>query len=187
MLAIAPIHYEFHGTFFMFEKRFIMATPLTDTEIYLLDKLIPSLKMTDEINLNIVMRLLADQEREYVASQGQPDVSILMQNVGAFLKEQGFVRTQDRLMYFLTEPGKNLKRAGSYEKYKEWQVNTRTKNREILHTIETRGYLDQDQIVKNRRAEMIRKYVIYPAIAVIVIIVALAVASHFKLIPKIKI
>ena len=76
----------------------------------------------------------------------------------------------------MTEKGKILRRQGSLEKYDEWQKETRAKNKVIIRTIETRGYLDQDEIIRNRRSLMykrIRKFVVFPLLGVILLFLIL--------------
>ena len=164
-----------------------MDTTLTGVEIFLLDQLILRMKMHEPINLNLELKKIAEEEKEQLAGKGYTDMGEHKNNVAEYLKGNEFMRTQDTIMYSLSEKGKNLKRQGRYEKYNEWQKDTRSKNKVIIHTIETRGYLDQDEVVKNRRSEQLKRYVIYPAIVVLIILAAMAVAYHFKLMPKIKI
>lgn len=114
-------------------------------------------------------------ERDFRAFQVQT-----VNNLFQFLKDNEFVAEREGNVVFMTEKGKSLRKQGSIEKYDEWQKETRAKNKVIIHTIETRGYLDQDEIVRNRRAliiKRIKKFIVYP-ILLLALIFFLLVAAH---------
>ena len=107
-----------------------------------------------------------------------------VKNIFQYLIDYEFVGVREGGVSFLTEQGKNLRRQGSLQKYAEWQKETRAKNKTVIHTIETRGYLDQDEIVRNRRAlifKRIKKFVVYPVLLLILLLFLVLGAHKYKL------
>jgi hypothetical protein len=116
-------------------------------------------------------------ERDFRAFHAQTTDNILN-----FLLENEFLSEREGGVLFITEKGKNLRKQGSLEKYAVWQKDTRAKNKVVIHTIETRGYLDQDEIVRNRRAlimKRIKKFVVYPLLLILLLVVLVAGAHKY--------
>ena len=122
-----------------------MDVPLNEIEVYMLGKLLPKLKMNDSVSLNSEMRNLVEEERAYLNATETPEKKFSQKNISSFLLDEQYARSQDGIKIFLTEKGKNLKKAGSMEKYMEWLAANRAVNKVIINTIETRGYLDQNK------------------------------------------
>lgn len=168
-----------------------MKTELNDFEKGLLDRIIPTQTFSDTKGVQIALRnFIGDDKEKIMAEQGHDErafralQSQSVKNILQYLIDYEFVGVREGGVNFLTEKGKNLRRQGSLQKYADWQLETRAKNKVIIHTIETRGYLDQDEIVRNRRALMfkrIRKFVVYPVLLLILLFFLIVGAHRYKL------
>jgi len=176
-----------------------MKTELNDFEKGLLDRIIPTQTFSDTKGVQIALRnFIGDDKDKIMAEQGLDErafrslQSQSVKNIFQYLIDYEFVGVREGGVNFLTEKGKNLRRQGSLEKYAEWQKDTRAKNKVVIHTIETRGYLDQDEIVRNRRAlifKRIKKFLVYPILLLILLVFLIVGAHKYKLddnIPFIK-
>ncbi len=160
-----------------------MSVVLTDFERALLNRVIPTYTLNDSKGVQIALRNFIGDEREQImAEQGIDErafralQSQTVKNIIDYLKANDYIAEREGGVTFLTEKGKILRRQGSLEKYDEWQKETRAKNKVIIRTIETRGYLDQDEIIRNRRSLMykrIRKFVVFPLLGVILLFLIL--------------
>ncbi len=160
-----------------------MSVVLTDFERALLNRVIPTYTLNDSKGVQIALRNFIGDEREQImAEQGIDERSFralqsqTVKNIIDYLKANDYIAEREGGVTFLTEKGKILRRQGSLEKYDEWQKETRAKNKVIIRTIETRGYLDQDEIIRNRRSLMykrIRKFVVFPLLGVILLFLIL--------------
>ena len=160
-----------------------MSVVLTDFERALLNRVIPTYTLNDSKGVQIALRNFIGDEREQImAEQGIDErafralQSQTVKNIIDYLKANDYIAEREGGVTFLTEKGKILRRQGSLEKYDEWQKETRAKNKVMIRTIETRGYLDQDEIIRNRRSLMykrIRKFVVFPLLGVILLFLIL--------------
>jgi hypothetical protein len=168
-----------------------MKTELNDFEKRLLDRIIPTQTLSDSKGIQIALRNFIGDEREQLMADQKIDErgfrelqSRSVKNIFQFLKDYEFIGEREGGVNFLTEKGKNLRRQGTLEKYIAWQSETRAKNKIIINTIETRGYLDQDEIIRNRRKllyKRIKKFVLYPILLLILLVFLLAGAHHYNL------
>ena len=160
-----------------------MSVVLTDFERALLNRVIPTYTLNDSKGVQIALRNFIGDEREQIMAEHGIDErafralqSHTVKNIIDYLKANDYIAEREGGVTFLTEKGKILRRQGSLEKYDEWQKETRAKNKVIIRTIETRGYLDQDEIMRNRRSLMfkrIRKFVVFPLLGVILLFLIL--------------
>lgn len=160
-----------------------MSVVLTDFERALLNRVIPTYTLNDSKGVQIALRNFIGDEREQIMADQSIDErafralqSQTVKNIIDYLKANDYIAEREGGVTFLTEKGKILRRQGSLEKYDEWQKETRAKNKVIIRTIETRGYLDQDEIIRNKRSLMlkrIRTFVVYPAIGLILLVLIL--------------
>lgn len=168
-----------------------MKTELNDFEKGLLDRIIPTQTFSDTKGVQIALRnFIGDDKDKIMAEQGLDErafrslQSQSVKNIFQYLIDYEFVGVREGGVNFLTEKGKNLRRQGSLAKYAEWQKETRAKNKVVIQTIETRGYLDQDEIVRNRRAliyKRIRKFLLYPILLLILLVFLIIGAHKYKL------
>lgn len=168
-----------------------MKTELNDFEKGLLDRIIPTQTFSDTKGVQIALRnFIGDDKEKIMAEQGLDErafrslQSQSVKNIFQYLIDYEFVGVREGGVNFLTEKGKNLRRQGSLEKYAEWQKETRSKNKVVIQTIETRGYLDQDEIVRNRRAlifKRIKKFLVYPILLIILLLFLIVGAHKYKL------
>lgn len=176
-----------------------MKIELNDFEKRLLDKIIPTQTLSDSKGIQIALRNFVGDEKESIMQEQNIDErafrtlqSQTVKNIFQYLIDHEFIGEREGGVNFLTEKGKNLRRQKSLAGYDEWQKETRSKNKVIIHTIETRGYLDQDEIVRNRRnfiMKRIQLMIVYPLLVIILLAVAISALHHFKLddnIPFIK-
>lgn len=168
-----------------------MKTELNDFEKALLDRIIPTQTFSDSKGVQIALRNFIGDEKDKIMAERSIDErefrtlqSQSVKNIFQYLVDHEFMGVREGGVNFLTEKGKNLRRAGSLEKYATWQQETRAKNKVIIQTIETRGYLDQDEIIRNRRAliyKRIRKFVVYPILLIILLVFVVLAAHKYKL------
>ncbi len=176
-----------------------MSVVLTDFERALLNRVIPTYTLNDSKGVQIALRNFIGDEREQIMADHGIDErafralqSQTVKNIIDYLKANDYIAEREGGVTFLTEKGKILRKQGSLEKYDEWQKETRAKNKVIIRTIETRGYLDQDEIIRNKRSLMfkrIRKFVVFPLLGLILlflIIMALHKNGADKNIPVIR-
>ncbi len=162
-----------------------MSVVLTEFERALLNRVIPTYTLNDSKGVQIALRNFIGDEREQImAEQGIDErafralQSQTVKNIIDYLKANDYIAEREGGVTFLTEKGKILRRQGSLEKYDEWQKETRAKNKVIIRTIETRGYLDQDEIIRNKRSLMykrIRNFVVLPMLGIILLLLILMV------------
>lgn len=160
-----------------------MSVVLTDFERALLNRVIPTYTLNDSKGVQIALRNFIGDEREQImAEQGIDErafralQSQSVKNIIDYLKANDYIAEREGGVTFLTEKGKILRRQGSLEKYDEWQKETRAKNKVIIRTIETRGYLDQDEIIRNKRSLMfkrIRNFIVLPVLGIILLLLIL--------------
>lgn len=160
---------------------------LNDREIMLLDGFMTSTLLNEAKSIPFALRNFISEKKESLCSElglSERDFRAFhaqtSDNIMRFLLDNEFLSEREGNVVFITEKGKNLRRQGTLEKYDAWQKETRAKNKVVIHTIETKGYLDQDQIVRNRRAliiKRIKKFVIYP-ILLLILLALLIAASH---------
>jgi len=175
----------------MFEQNVFMPVLLTTFETELLNRIIPTQTLSYSKSTQISLRnFIADDKEQIMAAQNISEAEFKalqvqsVKNIFTFLREQDFVGERDGGVNFLTEKGKNLRKQGSIEQYEVWRRQVRAENKVIMNTIETRGYLDQDEVNRNRRSvlmQRVRKFVLYPIIAAIVILFLLVAAHKYKL------
>jgi len=168
-----------------------MKTELNDFEKSLLDRIIPTQTFSDTKGVQIALRnFIGDDKDKIMAEQGLDErafrslQSQSVKNIFQYLIDYEFMGVREGGVNFLTEKGKNLRRQGSLAKYAEWQKETRAKNKVVIQTIETRGYLDQDEIVRNRRAlifKRIKKFLVYPILLLILLVFLIIGAHKYKL------
>lgn len=172
-----------------------MPTQLNDFELKLLDRIIPTQTLSDTKSAQVAIRNFIAEDKEAIMAErgiGETDFRTLqmqsVKNIFLYLKEKEFIGERDGGVTFLTEKGKNLRKQGSLEKYEVWRKQVRAENKVILHTIETRGYLDQDEINRNRRAiiiQRIKKFVLYPLLLLILLAFLVVGAHKYKLDDKV--
>jgi hypothetical protein len=169
----------------------LMKTELNDFEKELLNRIIPTQTFSDSKGVQIALRnFIADEKDKIMEAKGIDERSFrslqsqTVKNIFQYLIDFEFVGEREGSVFFLTEKGKNLRRQRSLEGYEVWRKETRTKNKEIIKTIETRGYLDQDEIVRNRRMLMykrIKKFIVYPILLIILLVLLISAAHHYNL------
>jgi hypothetical protein len=160
-----------------------MSVVLTDFERALLNRVIPTYTLNDSKGVQIALRNFIGDEREQIMTNQGIDErafralqSQTVKNIIDYLKANDYIAEREGGVTFLTEKGKILRKQGSLEKYDEWQKETRAKNKVIIRTIETRGYLDQDEIIRNKRSLMlkrIRTFVVFPLLGIIILFIIL--------------
>jgi hypothetical protein len=176
-----------------------MKIQLNDFEKALLNRIIPTQTLSDSKGIQIALRNFIGDEREQIMQERGLNEQAFralqsqsVNNIFQYLKDYEYIGEREGAVHFLTEKGKNLRRQGSLENYAEWQKATRAKNKVIINTIETRGYLDQDEIIRNRRKllyKRLKKFVVYPIVLIILFLFLVLGAHHYKLddnIPFIK-
>jgi hypothetical protein len=148
-----------------------------------LNRVIPTYTLNDSKGVQIALRNFIGDEREQIMTDQGIDErafralqSQTVKNIIDYLKANDYIAEREGGVTFLTEKGKILRKQGSLEKYDEWQKETRAKNKVIIRTIETRGYLDQDEIIRNKRSLMlkrIRTFVVFPLLGIIILFIIL--------------
>jgi hypothetical protein len=129
-----------------------MEIPLSHFEIEVLNKVIPTQTLSNPEHLQFALRDLVEAEREEIITRGiagQYEFKVLQtqtaKNIFQFLRANEFFYEGAGGVFFLTEKIKHLRQQGTIEKYSEWEASDMKKNETVLHTIETRGYLNRDQ------------------------------------------
>lgn len=176
-----------------------MKVALNDFEKTLLNRIIPTQTLNDSKGIQIALRNYIGDERESLMKEKGLDEqsfralqSLTVKNIYQFLKENDYVAEREGAVSFLTEKGKILRRQGSLENYEIWAKETRIQNKKVIHTIETKGYLEQDEIIRNRKSLVmmrIRNFIIYPLLGIILLgflVVAIHKNNMDKDIPFIK-
>lgn len=168
-----------------------MKNTLSEIELRLLDKFLHTTLLNEAKSIQIALRNFLADEKDNIMQElslTERDIRTFQTHTAAnifeFLKSNDFVAEREGGVIFITEKGKHLRRQGSVAKFEEWQKETRAKNKKVIHTIETRGYLDQDEIVRNRRAlimKRIKKFVLYPILLLILCFFLLLGAHHYNL------
>lgn len=168
-----------------------MKNSLNDYEVGLMDQFLNGGGINEAKSIQIAIRNFIIEKKEQIMQERSLDERDFrafqvqtVNNLFQFLKENEFVAEREGNVVFMTEKGKSLRKQGSVAKYEEWQKETRAKNKVIIHTIETRGYLDQDEIVRNRRAliiKRIKKFVVYPLLLLILVFFLLIGAHKYNL------
>ncbi len=176
-----------------------MKNNLNETEVRLLEQILTGGSLNESKSIQIAIRNHISDKKDALMeelSMNEPEFRSFhtktLNNIFQFLKDNEFIAEREGGVFFITDRGKNLRRLGTLEKYAAWQQETRQKNKVVIHTIETRGYLDQDEIIRNRRAlvlKRIKKFVVYPLLILILLFFLLLGAHHYNLdkdIPFIK-
>ncbi|GAA4467921.1 hypothetical protein GCM10023093_24560 [Nemorincola caseinilytica] len=168
-----------------------MNNNLSDIEQRLLEKFLRDSTLNEAKSLQIALRNFLAEEKDALMQElslDERDIRALQtqasKNILDFLKSNDFIAEREGGVLFITDRGKQLRKQGTLAKYEEWQKDTRAKNKVIIQTIETRGYLDQDQIIRNRRAliiKRIKKFVLYPLLLIILFFFLLLGAHHYNL------
>lgn len=166
-----------------------MSIVLTPYEHTLLNKMIPTQTFSDSAALRAAFYNITEESKEALMADGTATADGFERfkeetanNIFKFLKQNQFYAERQGGVLFITEKGKNLRRQKSLEGYQQWQSVEGDKNKVILKTIETRGYLDQDPVVRNRTIfEQIKRYVLLPLLLVAIIVAAYYVARHFHI------
>ena len=168
-----------------------MKNTLSDVEVKLLEKFLNEGGLNEAKSIQIALRNYLTDQKDRIMQEMSLDERDFrafhtrsVTNIYEFLKSNDFVAEREGGVIFMTEKGKQLRKQGTLEKYDEWQKETRAKNKVIIETIETRGYLDQDQIVRNRRAliiKRIKKFILYPILLLILVFFLLLGAHHYNL------
>ncbi len=157
---------------------------LTEQEVKLLNGFLTSTLLNEAKSIQIALRNYISERKDSISSEtgmNERDFRAFhaqaTDNILRFLLDNDFLSERDGSVIFITEKGKNLRKQGSLENYDAWQKETRAKNKVVIHTIETRGYLDQDQIVRNKRAlilKRIKKFIVYPLLLVLLLVLLVA-------------
>lgn len=168
-----------------------MKNNLNEYEATLLDQFIKSGTLNDAKSIQIAIRNFITERKDQIMQERALDERDFrafhmhtVNNLYQFLMDNEFIAEREGNVVFLTERGKHLRKAGSLAAYDAWQKETRAKNKVVIHTIETRGYLDQDEIIRNRRAlifKRIKKFVVYPLLLIILVFFLLMGAHHYNL------
>ncbi len=129
-----------------------MEIPLTGFEAEILNKAIPTQTLSKPEHLQLELIGIADNEKSNLMKSEQineQDFNKLkiqaVKNIIQFLVSNGFFYVNDSGAFFITEKLRHLRQQGSIQKYFEWEIQAQKNAAEILHTIETRGYLNEDQ------------------------------------------
>lgn len=162
---------------------------LNEQELKLLDGFLTSTLLNEAKSIKLALRNYISERKDGISEDlglNERDFrsfhSQATDNILRFLTDNEFLSEREGGILFITEKGKTLRKQGSIEKYEIWQKETRAKNKVVIHTIETRGYLDQDQIVRNRRAlviKRIKKFVVYPLLLILLLLLLIAGAHKY--------
>jgi len=168
-----------------------MKNNLNETEVRLLEQILTGGSLNESKSIQIAIRNhISDKKDALMEELSMNEAEFrsfhikTINNIFQFLKDNEFIAEREGGVFFITERGKNLRRQGTLEKYAAWQQETRQKNKVVIHTIETRGYLDQDEIIRNKRAlvlKRIKKFVVYPLLILILLFFLLLGAHHYNL------
>jgi hypothetical protein len=168
-----------------------MKNELNSFEVQLTNRILQGGSLNESKSIQIAIRNFISDEKAQIMQElslGEPEFRTFhlqtVNNILNFLKSNEFVAEREGGVVFITEKGKNLRRQGTIEKYESWAKETRAKNKTVLRTIETRGYLDQDEIIRNKRAlimKRIKKFVVYPLLLLILCFFLLLGAHHYNL------
>jgi len=159
---------------------------LAPGELEVLNKIVPTVSFSDHKRLMEAIRdAVTERNDNAPAIAKKNDMELKLEqtdytkNIHIFLLNEAFYAEREGFVYFLTEKGKHLKQQGSLQNYYDWKEKRGVGLRKDLNTIRERGYLDQDEIVRNRRKETIykiKKFVLYPLIGIIVLMLLVGVA-----------
>ncbi len=166
-------------------------TQLTDFEKSLLNKIIPTRTLSDSRGAQIALRNFIGEEKENIMSQNPMDESTFrslqthtVKTIFQYLIDHDFMGEREGGVTFLTEKGKHLRKQGSLEQYEIWRNEERSKNKVIISTIETRGYLDQDEVDRTKRQifmQKLKRFIVYPLLVLSLLFIALIALHHFQL------
>ena len=156
-----------------------MKAILSNFERNLLNKIIPTQSLNDSRGIKIALRNFIGDEREALIREKGLDEqtfrslqSNTVKNIYQYLKDHDYIAEREGGVPFLTEKGKILRKQGSLEQFEVWQKETRANNKKVIQTIETKGYLQQDEIERNRRSlvmKRVRSFIIYPILGIILL------------------
>src|SRR5580700_940618 len=140
-----------------------MESGLTDFEIEILNRIIPTQTLSNPGGLKMAIRNMLVDKRETLSSQGvtEQDFNLLLgqtgNNIFSFLSDNKFYYKSDAGVVHLTEKGKNLRIQGSVEKYMEWQQQQRIKNASEMNEIQNKGYIAEKQTILNNNLKEVEK------------------------------
>ena len=168
-----------------------MRTPLSEKEIEILNKIIPAQPMIEPQFLQKAIRdHISEHKEELMASHGIDEnnfreyQSQTAKNIFQFLRDNSFIGEREGGVFFITEKGKNLRKQCTIQQYEAWRTEAREENKKVIHTIETRGYLDQDPIERRGPGIMriLKRFVLYPILVILLAVIAYMAAKHYQLI-----
>jgi hypothetical protein len=173
-----------------------MEIPLTNFEVATLNKVIHTHTFGEFHDLTISLHNLVGNEKDNLVQLGEVkehDFHAFQEqavhNILQFLIHNEFIGEREGEVHFLTHKGEELRKQGTLQKYLDWHANRDAALIEELHTIETRGYLDKDQVAVHEEIKQLKKeeerkpYTNYmPYYVLILVIIAILVwigKSHF--------
>lgn len=171
-----------------FEQINFMKAQISIIEEEILDQVIPTVAFADHRRMQEALRDVIKEKNDNAPEsekKNDMDIKLLqteyLKNIHNYLVAEAFYAEREGSVFFMTEKGKHLRQQGSLKKYYEWKEVRGVGLRKDLHTISTRGYLDQDEIIRNRKQTLIykiKKFILYPLIGVIIIMLLVGVAHH---------
>lgn len=186
-----------------------MNIPLTEFEIEVLNKVIPTQRLNNPGGLPLVLRTLIEEDKEKLMANGMSEndfrtlQSQTAKNIFHFLRSNEFYYEREGGVFFLTDRGKQLQKQRTIQNYIKWAEERGMKNIAELHTIEQKGYLEKDQhfVVdkknnkrphftedakkpegKKQAVKSEKKSLLIPIITIIILVIAGLAARHYKLI-----
>jgi hypothetical protein len=180
-----------------------MNIPLTDFEIEILNKVVPTQTLSNPASLPLVLRGIIDEEKEKLMATGMSDNDFRLlqsqasKNIFHFLRENEFYYEREGGVFYLTDKGKHLQKQKTIQNYVSWIEKRAAVNLAELHTIEERGYLDKDQHIVVDKKNNVRKFhekkkeepkpkfrqtKLFPIVVIVVLVIAGLIAHYFKLV-----
>ena len=161
---------------------------LSPDELEVLNKVIPTVAFADHKRMEEAIRdVITENNANAAENVKKNDMELkhiqteYLKNINKFLLDEAFYAEREGSVFFMTEKGRHLKQQRSLQKYYEWKEERGVGLRKDLYTIRTRGYLDQDEIIRNRKSTIIykiRTFVLYPVIVIIILLLLIGVAHH---------
>jgi len=169
---------------------------LTDFETGILNEVIHTHTFGEFHNLENLLHDRVAEKKPSAISNGlateqtfQTFENVTVSNVLQFLLRNEFFAKREGEVFFLTEKGGFLQQQGNLERYIDWEAAREEKILRDLHTIQERGYLDEDQTFKKEHHPVVdavvpeeqkRKYFGYYLLIIVVLIVLAALGKSHK-------
>lgn len=129
-----------------------MTIPLTDFEISILNKVVPTQSLGDYEALQTVLRRHVTDQMEHVIATGlttEPDFKKFQvttcNHILSFLVNNEFLRAREGNVYYLTERGKHLRTQGSIEQFITWHATQHKEYTSELKEVKNTGFVAAKQ------------------------------------------